>query len=231
MKLETLLNDLLNLVYPNVCMLCADGLIKGEQYICTSCLVNLPKTNFEFGKPNPVDQIFWGRVKIKAATSLYWFEKGGNVQEVLHQIKYKGQKELGEYLGKKMAYDILKVLPDPQIDLVCPVPLHRKKLRIRGYNQSDWIGKGVSSVLQKPIYSNLLVRRTFTSTQTKKTKIDRWDNVKDVFEAPKPELITNKNILIIDDVTTTGATLESCAIALQKHQCGNIYVATLAYAL
>lgn len=230
MNLKTITSDFVYLLFPQVCLLCPNALVRGEELICTSCQVDLPKTTFQFGKPNMVDQIFWGRVKLKAGIAYYWFEKGGKVQHLLHELKYKGKKEIGVFFGRKLGKDILKAGSEFTIDIICPVPLHPKKLKKRGFNQSNYIAKGIAEVLHVPVYPNGLVRRHFTETQTKKTKIDRWENVKDVFQLAPGLNFEHKHILIVDDVTTTGATLEACAHAFDGLEV-ELSVATLAYAV
>lgn len=225
----TYLNDFLHLFYPKVCIVCPDNLIGNEQIICTSCLHSLPKTNFIFGESNPIEQIFWGRTPIKAATALYWFEKGGAIQQVLHQLKYKQNKEVGQVMGELLGMHLKSNSSDLTLDAICAVPLHAKKQKIRGYNQSELIANGVCSTLELPLEPAILSRKKFTETQTAKSKIDRWENVKDVFEVKHPNKVQNKHFLLIDDVITTGATLEACAKTLLNHKAASVSIATLAY--
>lgn len=230
MNLKAAFSDLLFLFYPKVCLLCPNPLVKGEHLVCTNCMVNLPKTTFVFGKHNMVEQIFWGRIKIKAGIALYWFEKGGKVQHLLHELKYKGKQEVGIQFGRYLGREIIKTSEAKEIDVICPVPLHPKKLKRRGYNQSYCIAKGIAEVLLKPVLPHAIARTSYTETQTKKSKIDRWENVKDVFTISQPDFVDHKHILLVDDVTTTGATLEACAKAFNGLDV-EISVATLAYAV
>lgn len=200
-----------------------------EHFICTSCQFDLPNTNFVFGQTNIVEQIFWGRTPINAATSLFWFEKGGVLQQLLHQLKYKQNKEIGIYLGELLGSNLLPHLNKHPITSVCPVPLHTKKQKMRGYNQSELIARGICKIVNKPLLHKSLIRKTFTETQTSKSKIDRWENVKDVFQVVNKETVKGQHILLIDDVVTTGATLEACALTLLNNNAASVSVATLAY--
>jgi len=190
---------------------------------------DLPETNFYREPDNPVAQIFWGRATVEHATAGYFFRKGNRVQNLVHQIKYRGHKEMGVVLGHEMG----KTLRDSsfsEIDLIVPVPLHPKKLRKRGYNQSEWIARGVAEALGKPIDAQTLVRRFFTDSQTRKKNYDRWENVGYGFELANTDAFTGRHILIIDDVITTGATLEACIHAILSAPETKTSVATLAFA-
>ena len=224
-------NDLLNLFFPNTCQACGEVLLKQEQVICFSCLYKLPKTGFHLHAENPVSRVFWGRVNLHAASSFLFFSKGGKVQHLIHSLKYKGNQETGLYLGKLFGEDLIKSELFNSVDLVIPVPLHPKKQHQRGFNQSESIAKGVSEAMNIPLLTNILVRIVHTSTQTKKSRDSRWDNVKNAFAVHKPSALENKHILLVDDVLTTGATLESCSRCLLKIPGVRVSVATLAYAL
>lgn len=224
------ITDFLNLFFPNNCQACGQALIKNEKIICLSCLYKLPKTNFQMHQENPISQIFWGRVNINSATSFLFFNKGGNVQKLIHQLKYKGNTETGRYLGELMGDDLKKSSLYTGIDLIVPVPLHQNKLHKRGYNQSEIIAEGISKAMQLPVDTNSFIRLEHTETQTKKARYTRWENVKDKFGVINPEKLEGKHILLVDDVLTTGATLESCAHSLLKVSQTNVSMVTLAYA-
>ena len=227
--LSEMLQGFAGLFWPNVCACCSTGLTRGEQYICCHCLYELPATHFYKDDDNPVAQIFWGRATIEHATAGYFFRKGNNIQKLVHQVKYRGQKEMGTVLGREMGRTLRKS-SFADIDIIAPVPLHPQKLRKRGYNQSEWIARGVAEMLDKPIDVETLVRHFFTITQTRKKRFDRWENVESGFGLVRPEAFAGRHVLLIDDVITTGATLEACIHAiLSAHEC-KASVATLAFA-
>ncbi|RLD64076.1 MAG: ComF family protein [Bacteroidetes bacterium] len=223
------INDLINLFYPNICQSCGNALKQQEYVICISCQLRLPKTGFHMHEENPVSRVFWGRVNIKAATSFLFFSKQGKVQNLIHQLKYRRQKDVGIELGRIFGKDLQQSPHFTNIDFIIPVPLHPKKLSKRGYNQSLVIAEGLKKSMGIEIFTGLQ-RKTHSSTQTKKSRYQRWENVKDIFEIINPEKLENKNILLIDDVLTTGATLEACAAVLSEVPNITISIATLAYA-
>jgi len=222
--------DFFNLFFPDICQACGEPLVKNENVICLSCLYKLPKTNFHMHENNPISRIFWGRANIHAATSFLFFNKGGSVQKLIHQFKYKGKIETGRYLGELLGFDLRKSDLFKNIDIIIPVPLHPRKLHIRGYNQSDIIADGIGNSMKVEVSASTLIRTVHTETQTKKTRYKRWENVKGKFDIKNPELIEGKHILLIDDVLTTGATLESCAQTLLDVPNLKVSLATLAYA-
>lgn len=226
-----LLNDFFNLIFPDCCYGCQGVLLEGEHKICTHCRANLPFTNFHKHNPqdNPVTQKFFGKIPIHYGLAFLQFSKSGKVQKILHQIKYQNQPELALMLGKWYGYE----LSEHQIkdfDYILPVPLHPSKLKIRGYNQSDFFAEGLSQQLFIDWSNKLLLRNTATSTQTKKSRLERWKNVENVFELNKPEEIEGKSVLLVDDVVTTGSTLEACAKVLLAAQAKSISVAAIALA-
>lgn len=224
-----ILDGFAGLFWPNVCACCSTGLIRGEQYICSHCMYELPLTNFHIEHDNPISQIFWGRVMVEHATAGYFFRKGNRIQKLVHQVKYRGQKEMGAMLGREMG----KSLRDSifrGIDLIAPVPLHPQKLRKRGYNQSEWIARGIAEMLEKPVDAQTLVRRVLTTTQTRKKRFDRWENVDSGFGLTNSDTFSGRHVLLIDDVITTGATLEACIHAVLSAPGTKASVATLAFA-
>ena len=204
------LNDLVNLFYPQHCMLCGYPLVKNEQFICLFCHCNIPKTNFHINKKNPAYDLFAGFKQINEVTAYLFFEKEGTTQQLIHALKYHGNNRLAAYLGRTAAYELKAEGMYASIDTLLPVPLHPKKEKQRGYNQSEWIAKGFASVYGCAIDSKQLRRLTNTQSQTLKSVYDRHVNVENIFEVTDPESLYGKHILLIDDVLTTGATLSSC---------------------
>lgn len=214
-SMPTIWNNLLNLFFPNVCKLCRRPLVAGEEQVCLKCLCDLPHTGYHKQTDNPVEQLFFGKNRIEHATAYLRYEKGGKVQTLIHSLKYHDNQELGYLLGRQMARELqADHSPIGSVDLLLPVPLHPRKKRQRGYNQSEWIASGIRSVWNIPIDTRSLIRVTYTNTQTRKAVYDRWLNVRSIFQVIHPESLQGKHVLLIDDVITTGATLSACAQAL-----------------
>lgn len=222
--------DFVNLFYPNRCKACGDDLRKGEEQLCVACKMDLPLSDYWKQKNNPIEELFWGRVKLEFASSLMIFRKASPYRHLIHLLKYQDDKEIGIYLGKIFGEKIKNESLYSPIDYIIPVPLHPKKKKKRGYNQSDCIAKGLSESLQVPYRTDLVKRTVNTSTQTKKNKEERWSNVSGIFELVNKELLKDKHVLLVDDVITTGATIESCAHTLQKCAKVKISIASLARA-
>lgn len=204
-----------SLFFPRYCTVCHQVLLEKEQHICLTCLLKLPRTQFHLYPGNVMEQLFWGKVNVFQATSFFYYRKGSVYKQLLYELKYKGGKELGRYLGSVMANEIqLSSSFFRSIDLLIPVPLHPEKMKIRGYNQSEWIAKGVSDVVNIPIDTEHLIRVQFTETQTAKSTWERQKNIENAFSVKNIEDLCGKHILLIDDVVTTGATLASCARVL-----------------
>ncbi len=225
-----LFEDFITLIYPRYCFACQDGLIKGEEIICTTCIHELPRTQFHFEKENPVYNRLFGRLPIQFASAFLHFTKGGRVQQLMHAFKYNNRPEIGRIIGRVYGEDLRKTGLNEQIEAILPVPLHPTKLRRRGYNQSEEFGNGLAESLQVRCVSDAIIRITKTDTQTKKTKLKRWENVKEVFRVERPSEVEGKRLLLVDDVITTGATLEACGQVLMEAGCSEISVAGLAYA-
>lgn len=230
MGLLTPIQILADMLYPKVCSACKQPLLQAEEGLCLHCLSQLPFTDFGFTAGNPVEKLFWGRVSISYATSMLFFDEGGFVRELLHKIKYRGGRDLAVELGKLFALQLLKSQPGYKPDLLVPVPLHRSKLRHRGFNQSEAIASGMAAILGSEICPNFLKRVSNNSTQTKKGRFDRWANVDGIFSLHKPAQYTAPRILLVDDVITTGATLEACIRAIEKVENSQIGIASLALA-
>lgn len=228
-----MLQDFLSLFFPEICHACDQPLARGERFICTECNVKLPYTDLHVHgatEQNMLQQRFWGKVPIRYAFAYLHFKPKGRVQRLLHKLKYKGVQELGEHLGKRYGALLADYHYADHFDLVLPVPLHRLKLRRRGYNQSDGFARGLAESMGLGWSSSVLVRTMDTDTQTKKSRLDRWQNVEKVFEVQSPDKVQGKRILLVDDVLTTGATLEACAQALLDSGCEEVSIVTIAAA-
>ncbi|MHB8259569.1 MAG: ComF family protein [Bacteroidia bacterium] len=226
--MKDFLLDIASLIYPRVCVACEGSLFKHEQHICNKCYVTLPKTNYHLQKENPLLKTFYGRADVSFASSFLFFQKKGMVQKILHALKYKSKPEVAQLVGKWYAEDLKQDNTLPAFDYIIPVPLHKKRQQKRGYNQSEYFAKGLSEVLDIPILTHVLIKKQFTETQTHKTRAERAENILQSFAIEHTELINNKSILLVDDVITTGATLEACMIQLQKHAQISVSVATIA---
>jgi ComF family protein len=224
--------DLLALLFPNTCAVCKIILPDGMQNLCFLCTSDLHYTYFEtYKESSPLDELFWGRVFLKSTFSLLYFSKKNATQELIHSIKYQNNQQLAIAMGEKMAEKLSLKWVESMPDCFIPVPLHPKKKFKRGYNQSELLAKGLSNKLTIPVETKLLTRSKNTKTQTKKGKMERWDNVDNIFDVIHPEDWKNKHLCIIDDVITTGATLESCVRILQQKIEGcEVSVVSLAFA-
>lgn len=222
-----MLKDFISLLFPLQCAGCQGPLHKQSDVICFECSYNLPLTNFTLDNSNPVAKKFWGKVPIHSAIAYLYFHKEGLAQHLMHALKYQGDQDVGIYLGRLLAQQI-KESPNVNIDYIVPVPLHRKKKSNRGYNQCDAIAKGIAEVLEAEVSFGNLVRITNNQSQTRKGLFQRWVNVETIFDIKSPHQFENKHILLIDDVITTGATLEACIHQLHKAENVKISVATLA---
>lgn len=225
-----MINDFIALIFPQACASCGKSLFKNENSICSYCVYHLPKTNFHLDKENPVSKMFWGRVPIHSAGALYGFNKGGRVQRLVHQLKYKGHKKIGFTVGKLYGNE-LKNCPDfSSVNVVIPVPLHIRKLNKRGYNQSDSFAQGLAESMNADVDLKVLYREFESESQTKKSRFKRWQNVSSIFQLREVKNLEGKHILLVDDVITTGATLEACAQTLMQIQNIKISIVTIAYA-
>lgn len=234
MKRTLLIKDWLysfiSLLFPRCCVVCGRPLAKGEECICAMCNINLPRTNYHLQKDNPVEQLFWGKIPLERATSFFFYRKGSDFRQILHQLKYGGQKEIGAIMGRYMASELSASGFFQGIDVIIPVPLHKRKQRIRGYNQSEWIARGISAVTGICIDTEVIVRQKHTETQTRKSAFERWENVDGIFALHHADSLKGKHVLVVDDVLTTGATTVACASRLVEIEGVRISVLTLAVA-
>ncbi|RZK82685.1 MAG: ComF family protein [Pedobacter sp.] len=228
--INRLFQDFIGLLYPRLCCACFQTLYIGEQLICTTCLFDIPYTDDYLNHNNRVAKQLWGRIQFDSAMALLNFRKGTRVQNLLHQLKYNNQPELGLKLGNMLAERILLSTNYKEIDLIIPVPMHRKKLRKRGYNQSLCIAEGIADILSIPIDSTTLVKTKATKTQTAKNRHLRHDTLKDVFKVTDEKTLKGKHILLVDDVITTGATIEACALELNARNLSKLSIVAVAFA-
>lgn len=228
--LQQSLDSAFCLFYPRLCLSCGKKHLPPKQIICTTCDFKLPRTDFHLFLENDFTKKFWGRVNIHTASSLFYFYKKSNTQNLIHNLKYKGKKQIGVNLGKMLGKVLSKSNLYQDIDLIVPIPLHLKKEIMRGYNQSSVFAQGLSEAMNIPYLENGLHRKFYTETQTEKSRIERFQNVIEAFHVPQPHLLKDKHILLVDDVLTTGATLEAGTIKLLEVEGTKVSLATIAFA-
>ncbi len=227
-----MIKDFFNLIFPRCCLACQKALISEELLLCTHCRLGLPVTNYHLWEENPLLMRFYGKITVNGIYSYLKFIKGGITQKVLHKIKYENYPELGQLLVTWFAYDLIKAQKLLDIELIVPVPLHKSRLRKRGYNQSNYIAKGIALASKIPFSDQVVERSVKSASQALKgDRLERWQNVHEIFKVSQPEMVKGKHILVVDDVLTTGATLEACAIPLLEAECKAISFATLAVAI
>lgn len=217
--------SIVDIIYPNDCVICKSHLIHNETYLCLTCRFDLPYINHSQHTVKSLQKLFWGRTEVEKIFALLNYQKGNQTQKILHLLKYNDKTKLAEHFGEKLAHSIDK---KEKFDFIVPVPLHPKKFKIRGYNQSTIISKGIDKVLNIGINEKAIIRNSYNKSQTNFTKYDRWDNVKSIFSLAKPKLLINKHVLLVDDVLTTGATIEACVKELLKVEGCKVSIATLA---
>lgn len=227
---KRLATDIIGLLFPELCNACGTHLYYGEKEICTKCLYDLPYTDYHLYTDNPVAKQLWGRLPCNAAMAMLYFRKGTKVQNLMHSLKYKGQTEVGVRLGNLLGEKLKLSAQYNDIDLIIPVPLHPKKEKIRGYNQSEFIAKGIAEVLDIPMSTTHLLRDKSTDSQTKKSRYVRYENMQSVFNVHHAKQIGNLHVLLVDDVITTGATLEACGNALLTIGIKKLSIAAIAFA-
>jgi ComF family protein len=229
LNLNTFAGGLSYFLFPLVCSICRRPLFNHELKLCNLCLSALPKTNFHLKRDNPIERVFWGRIPIEMGTSYLFFKRGNRTQKLMHAIKYGGEPQLGAILGKLFGEDLKKTTPLQDCEAVIPIPLHPDKLKIRGYNQCDFLSEGIAQGMGIIALKDALSREKANVTQTKKKRIDRWDNVDGIFAFKQNVIRKGSHVILVDDVVTTGATLEAAAATL----IGNglrVSIATLAFA-
>jgi competence protein ComFC len=224
--LYNLWDDFISLLFPRLCYGCGGTLLRNEKLICIECYILIPRTKYHLQEDNPIARLFWGRCKIERAAAFSFYSKDSRIRKLIHNLREVGF-ELGKIYGQSLLdSDFLK-----GIDMIIPVPLHPSKKRIRGFNQSEIIAGGFSEATGLPVFQQILERTTRSQTQTKRSRYDRWINVEGIFNVSTRDAIEGKHILIIDDVITTGSTLEACAVELLKSERVKVSVAALAVAV
>jgi len=222
--------NLLNLFFPKVCEACNDALSDNEMVLCTSCRHHLPVTNFHFDTAEDVKKVVYGRVKLENATALLHFSKKGIVQQILHNLKYRGHEEIGEFFGKWFGAELATIDTYKNIDVIVPVPLYKTKLRKRGYNQVTKFGKEIAKALNADYNDTVLIKTKSSKTQVFKGRLKRWNDDGALFDISENKSLAGKHILLVDDIITTGATVEACATVLLKIDNIKLSLATMAIA-
>ena len=231
MKISSITSSpLFHLFYPHNCIGCGSDVIQNENFLCLECINNLPHTNFATHANNPVEKKFWGRIALTSAMSGFYFSKGSMVQNMIHEFKYRGNKKAGHYFGNMMGKNLLNSERFDDIDVIIPLPLFERKEKMRGFNQAEILCNGIAEIINKPVIKQNVVRKVFTETQTKKHRIERWKNVEGIFYVTDPQSLEGKNILLVDDVITTGATIDACGTEILKIKNVTLSVASLAFA-
>ena len=222
--------SIINLFFPKVCSGCSSFLLSNENVICTVCRHDIPLTNHHLNPENDAFKKFYGRIPVLHTSALFYFHKKGIVQELIHNLKYKGHEEIGTVLGEWYAEDLKNIKLLQSVDEIIPVPLHPKKLKERGYNQVTAFGTALSANLNLDYNDSLLIRNVYSKTQSKKTLLGRTEGIETIFDVSFTEKNHNKHFLLIDDVITTGATLEACSRALLKIPGAKISIICMAMA-
>lgn len=224
-------SDLLHVFFPHNCSGCGSDVVQDGQLICLHCLSQLPSTNF-FDQPgNPVEETFYGRLPVRNAASAFFFTKESLIQHLIFQLKYRGNKDIGIYLGKMLGRLLLKSERFNDLDALIPLPLNPRREKKRGYNQATQICRGIAEVFDRPVIENVVIRKIYTETQTHKGRISRWENMDGVFAFKEPWQLQGKHLLLVDDIVTTGATIEACGAEILKIPSTTLSVATLAYTI
>ncbi|WP_461532508.1 ComF family protein [Sinomicrobium sp.] len=229
MKFTNIFADIFNLFFPQCCPGCSSPLSAGEQMLCTWCRHNIPATTYHLQEQNPVVRLFYGRIRIVFATALLRFRKEGITQQLIHHLKYRNRPDIGLFLGKWYGC-VLRESPFLKaVDLVVPVPLHPKKQRKRGYNQVNYFARCLAEALHAQYCTTLLIKKKDPGAQAFRGKAGRWEETYNLFDIKSDQNICNCHILLVDDVVTTGATLERCTLALQKLSNVKVSIATMAF--
>lgn len=223
------LSSLLHLFYPHNCEGCGSTLVSDAQVLCTRCIHRLPATGFFNKQGNPVEKAFYGRLPLKHAAAVYYFTKNSLLQHLLVQLKYKNNRDAGHFLGRMLGHALANAERFSGVELLVPLPLNPQKEFIRGYNQSALLCEGIREIWKKPVLTTAITRIRFTGTQTHRNRLSRWQNMENSFAVTQPELLINKHILLVDDVVTTGATLEACGSSILEISGTELSMAAVGY--
>ena len=231
MTIHSVATDFIHLFFPHVCAGCGSDVINIDHQLCLHCIADLPFTNFFEQTGNPVERKFYGRIPVINAASAYFFTKDSLIESLVYELKYKGNKAIGFYMGQMMGHLLQNNRRFNDVDIIVPLPLNARRLKKRGYNQSVMLSEGITSVWSKPIVTNAVIRKINTETQTHKGRITRWENMDGVFAVDEPSLLQDKHVLLVDDIVTTGASLEACGAEILKVAGTKLSIATLAYTI
>lgn len=229
-SLRASLDSVLGLFFPELCLACQQAPAPADGILCVRCQYYITPTNYHLQTPNPVLERFLGRVELEHACTGFLFTKGGSLQQLIHELKYNHQPQVGIELGQKCGKLLENTIPYTSVDCIIPVPLHPKKFQQRGYNQAALFAQGIADILQKPCLEEHLIRAKYTATQTKKSRLERLANVENAFSVQQKEQLQHLHILLVDDVITTGATLEACAQQLLAIEGVKVSIAAIALA-
>ena len=231
LTIQSSINDFIHLFFPHVCTGCGSDILDSNHQLCLRCMSELPATNFFSQTGNPVEKKFYGRLPIENAGAGFFFTKDSLIQRLVYELKYKGNKDIGFYLGQLLAKFLSDNIRFDEIDILVPLPLNEKRQKKRGYNQATMLCDGIASVWKRPVVEKAVRRNINTETQTHKGRITRWENMEGVFTVSEPTLIKDKHVLLVDDVITTGASLEACGSEILKVSGTSLSIATLAYTI
>jgi ComF family protein len=225
---KNIAEDFVNLFLPRLCLACRGHLVRGERILCTECLLSMARTDFHQKRDNLLEQAFWGRCLIERAAAYSVYNRGSRIRKLIHSLKYEGRTDIGRILGEMYGAVLAESGFMDGIDLIIPVPLHPARQRKRGYNQSECIARGLTGSTGVAYRSDIMIRAEGGGSQTSRGRYERWENVEGLFRVRKPDQISGRHILVVDDVITTGSTIEACVIALQS--AGNVRVSVAALA-
>jgi len=227
--ITNLFNSALHLFYPHNCEGCSTDVLENDHLLCAKCYATLAETGFMGKENNPVEKTFYGRLQVEEAGAAYYFTQDSIMQKLIFALKYNGNKDVGLYLGKQLGKQVLQSRRFNNVDILVPLPLNAKRQFKRGYNQAELICNGIADVINKPINTKVVLRSVHTTTQTQQSRMARWQNMKDVFDVDDLQSLEGKHILLVDDVVTTGATLEACGTMLLNIKDVKLSIVTVAY--